>query len=110
MSRKVWKIETAVRAAKKAKEETEGEFNSERYQEYYNKYKSEIPSRSFITNRYLWSEFIKLINGEPAKSKEIIKTEEHFCELCRYHEKCEEELENCQYWREWNGNKRENFG
>lgn len=107
---KPWDIEDAIEAAKIVKEEMDEKFNSTSYKQYRRDYDSNIPSLSFITNRYRWSEFIKLMNGKPARTKSIDAEIKEFCDNCRHKENCNIELENCEYWREWNENKRKSFG
>lgn len=100
--RKSWTIEEAIQNYKDAQVYYQKEKLLVReYEEYVAEYGG--PSRGFISKRYKWSDFRKLVDGE--RVAKIDKDKNSFCDVCLEKENCEIELEECEYWREWNGNK-----
>lgn len=72
------------------------------YDEYVAEYGG--PSGGFIVNRYKWVDFRKLVDGE--EIAEIDKDKNSFCDACLEKEGCKIELENCEYWEEWQNESR----
>lgn len=102
-----WTVEEAIQNYKDAQAYYQKEklFIRE-YDEYVVEYGG--PSGGFIVNRYKWTEFRKLVGGE--EISEIDKNKNSFCDVCLEKEECDIELENCEYWREWQNENRSATG